>query len=542
MNLLKRIRLFALLPASVLFISACAITEQQACMAKIKERHPNYTEEERLALFYGAKGVGCIPEWYFEVEKDKDGKPGVPKIAYYKVTLDETLSAEKKQLEDAAAVLSTDPKNERTYRLLEEFGLRGYFEAMERAGKFRRARLELKLNYDEFRKLLGEIDTSPEAEKRRKAYTAQIFLPSWDPAKEAPFVAKYVEEAKKSGKFVFVGMTTVFDYELLGKKEPDPESPWDPNRFIWKEKAEGLEIRLYKVMANDRPRDKQPSYLEGTRITLKFDKEGKVVDTQRESKPALRIFASPSETLDIVVLDTDREGDLGFGFPDVVERISPSIQSGKDLYLKNQSLLAKLFVEKVADMRKPLPKREPQKGEVAAAGTPVDPWEKAPGPQGWSVPHEYKSEKQNNYKVEIVFGPRKSGDDSPVRQIKFFAKVYHAAANEWEPVKGEVIEYYRPLPEFAEKNILEARVDWSNKKKVTIEREGKPSISGILNPGKNAFTEEKPVAIDFTDGETRWRIADRDKTGVYMYRMEIAKSSGVNAEEGNSNSDSSAGY
>lgn len=532
-NAMKRARFVSLFAALALFVSACATTEQQACTDKVKQRHSTYTEDERLALFYGVKGVGCIPEWYLEVEKDRDGKPDAPKVAYHKVKFDEMRAAERKQLEDAKAILSTDPKNERTYKLLEELGLRGYFEAMERAGKFRMARQEIKLNHDEFRKLLGEIDTSQAAEDRRKGYTAQIFLPTWDPAKEAPFVAKYVEEAKKSGKFVFVGMTTIFDYELLGKKEPDPEVPWDPNRFIWKEKAEGLEFRLYKIMNTDRPRDKQPHYLEATRLTHRFDKDGKVVGTERESKPAMRVFASPSDTLDIVVLDTDREGDLGFGLPDVVQKLSSNLASGKDLYLQHQSLLAQLFAEKVADMRKPLPKREPQKGEVAKAGTPVDPWEKAPSPQGWSVPHEYKSEKKNNYKVEIVFVPRKPGEDSPVRQVKFFAKVYHAAADEWQAVKGEVVEYYRPLSEFAEKNTLEAKVDWSNKKKVLIEREGKPGISGIVNPGKNAFTEERPVAIDFTDGETRWRIVDRNKSGVYTYRMEISKSSGVR-EENNS--------
>ncbi len=509
-----------------LIVAGCATTGQKGCTDEVKQRYPTYTKDERLVLFYGAKGVGCIHEWILEVEKDKDGKPGAPKIAYHKIKLDKLLAVELKQLTDFESILDTNPQNERTYKLLEEMGIRPYFEAMERAGKFRFARWTLKLNYDEFRKLLGEIDSSKEAEDRRKSYTAEILLPQWDPAKETPFVAKYVEEAKKNGKLVFVGMTTVFDYELLGKKEPDPEVPWDPNRFVWKEKEEGLELRLYKVMNTDRPRDKQPHYLEATRLTYRFDKDGKIIGTERESKPALRVFASPSDTLDIVVLDSDREGDLGFGFPDVIQKLFSSVASGKDLYLQHQSLLAQLFVEKMADKRKPLPKPQPQKLETAQAGTPVDPWEKAPGPQGWSVPHEYKSEKKDNYKVEIVLVPRKPGEDSSVRQIKLIAKIYHAAANEWESSKGEVVEYYRPLPEYAEKNILETKVDYSNKKKVTIEREGKPSISGIVNPGKNAFTEERPVAIDFSDGETRWRIADRDKSGVYMYRMEISKSSG----------------
>ena len=527
---MKRFRLLPLLALFPFIISACATTAQQGCMDEVKQRYPTYTKDERLALFYGAKGTGCVQEWFLEVEKDKDGKPGTPKVAYHKIKLDKLLAVEKKQLADFESILDTNPQNERTYKLLDEMGVRSYFEDMERAGKFRWTRLQLNFNHNEFRKLLGEIDASKEAEDRRLSYTAQIFLPNWDPSQKTPFVAKYVEEAKRNGKLVFVGMTSVFDYELLGKKEPDPEVPWDPNRFIWKEKAEGLELRLYKVMNTDRPRDKQPHYLEATRLTHRFDKDGQIVDAQRESKPALRVFASPSDTLDIVVLDTDREGDLGFGFPDIIQKLFSSVASGKDLYLQHQPLLAQLFVEKLADKRKPLPKPQPQKLEVAQAGTPVDPWEKAPGPQGWSVPHEYKSEKRDNYKVEIVFVPRKPGEDSSVRQIKVIAKVYHAAASEGESSKGEVAEYHRPLAEFAEKNILEAKVDWSNKKKITIEREGKPGISGIVNPGKNAFTEEKPVAIDFTDGETRWRIVDRDKSGVYMYRMEISRSSSVEGE------------
>lgn len=542
-RIMKRTHLASLLFGAALFIAGCATTAQQGCMDELKSRYPNYTKEERLVLFYGAKGVGCIHEWFLEIEKKDKDAPGVPKVAYHKVKLDKMLAVERKQLADAADILDTSPKNISTYKLLEELGLRPYFEAMERAGKFRVARLDLKLNYDEFRKLLGEIDVSSVAEDKRKGYSVQIFLPIFDQVKEAPFSAKYLEEAKREGKLIFIGMTTVFDYESLGKKEPHPEYIFDPNQFVWKEKVEGLEVRLYKVINSERPRDKQPHYLEATRLTHRFDKSGAIISTERESKPALRIFASPNDTLDIVVLDSDREGELGFGLPDVIEKLTYGITTGKELYINHQTLLQKLFVEKVADKRKPLPKPDPQKLEVAKAGTPVDPWEKALSSQGWSIPHEYKSEKKDNYSIEIILKRRKPGDDTSQRQIDFVAKVYHSAANSWMPVKGEVVEYYRPLPDYAEKNVLEARVDWSNKKKVTVEREGQPSVSGIINPGKNSFIEERPVAIDFSDGETRWRIADKDKSGVYMYRMEISKSGSNGGEsEGDSGSSGSSPY
>lgn len=517
---MKRIR-YPLFLAAFFFLAGCVTTAKQACLDELKARYPAYTDDERLALFYGAKGVGCIQEWFFEVER-KDGKPGIPQIAYRKIKLDQILAVERKQLKDAEEVLDTSPKNERIYRILEEMGLRPYFEAQERALKFRVARLELKINHEEFLKLLGEVDASQESEKRRKAYTAQIFLPQFDPSRDTPFTAKYVEDAKRDGKLVFIGMTTIFDHQLLGKKEPDPEFPSDTNRFVWKETTEGLEVRLFKVVNSERPRDKKPHYLEATRVVHRFDKAGALIATERELKPALRIFASPAETLDIVVLDTDQEGDLGFGLPDVVEKLLSGIETGKELYLSHQSLLAKLFTERLAEKRRPLPTPKPQKLETAAAGTPVDPWEKAPTAKGWSVPHQYQSERKDNYHLEIILKSKNSSDSSSLRQIDFISKVYHSASNEWQPAKGGVVEHYRPLSPFGEKNILEARTDYVNKKKIVVEREGQPSISGIVNPGKNTFTEERPFAIDFTDGATRWRMVDRDKSGTFMYRMEIS--------------------
>ncbi len=519
---------------AIFLLAGCVTTAKQGCIDEMKSRYPNYTEEERLTFFYGAKGKGCIQEWFLKVvKKDKDD-PGSLEIDYQKIKLDKILAVERKQRDDLRGILDTDPKNEETYRLIEEMGLRPYFEAEERSLTFRTVRLELLLNYNEFRKLLGEIDGSRESDERRKSYTAKIFLPTFDPERDTPFTAKYVETAKKDGKLVLIGKTMVFDYERLGKKETDPEFPNDPNRFLWKERVEGLEISIYKMMNHDNPRDKNPNYLEATRIVQNFDKNGTLVSTGRESKPALRMFVSPTETLDIVVLDTDREGDLGFGLPDVVEKLVSGIVTGKDLYLQYQPLLARLFEEKLKDKRKPIPQVKPQKLEIAAAGTPVNPWEKSSSTNGWSVPHDYKSEKKDNYKIEIVLKPKKADDISSVRQIDFVAKIYYSATNSWQSVKGEVVEYYLLLPPFNEKDILETKVDYSNKKKLTIEREGHPSISGVVNPGKNSFTSDRPIAIDFSEGETRWRIADRDKTGVYMYRMEISKSSGSSSDESSS--------
>ena len=505
-------------------LSGCVTNGKQGCMEEWQARYPTYTRNERLVLFQGAKGVGCIQEWFYEVERSQDGQTvGIPRIAYHKIKLNQVLAVEKKQLKDAEEILDTNPKNEEWYKIVEEMGVRSYFEAQERALRFRVARLQLTAVHNEFRKLLGEIDTSSEAEKRRSGYNVRIFLPEFDPERDASFRAKFLEEAKRNGKLFFIGMTTVFDFESFGKKDPDPEFPNDPNRFIWKEKAEGLEVRLYKVMNHTSPRENQAHYLEATRLIHRFDKTGNLVATDRESKPALRIFASPSDALDIVVMDTDREGDLGFGLPDIVEKLYSGISSGKELYLNHQTLLAKLFQERVAEKRKLLSKPDSQKLEIAEVGTPVDPWEKATTPKGWLVPHDYQSEKKDNYQLEVIFKPRKSEDYNLPRHIDFITKVYHSAASTWMPVKGEVVEYFRPLPEFAEKNILEARVDWSNRKRITFEREGQPSISGIVNPGKNLFIGERPSAIEFSDGATRWLIADRDKSGVFMYRREVAR-------------------
>lgn len=530
-----KLRTIALLPLFAMALAACATTRQQGCTDEWLSRLPNLTEDERLALFYGAKGKGCVHEWYFELDKN-----GVPQIAYQKIKLNEVLNTDLKQLKDLDEVL--DPKNESWFKLLQETGFRPYLEAQERALKYRVARLQLVLNHEKFKEFMGEVDSAV-GQDHRLGYEVRIFFPEFDPAKETPFRVKHIKEAKRNGKLALIGKTIVFDHEALGRKEQDPEYLSDPNRFTWEKVTSGIEVSLYKIMDASLPGDKNPHYLEATRLSYQLDKDGRILSMQRESKPALYIFVSPSEQLDLVVLDSDREGTLGFGLPDVVEKLAMGIITGKDLYLQHQSLLARLFEsdEKQKQRRMP-PSPRDQKFQVAEAGTPVDPWEKSPSPQGWNIALEYKGDKKDNFHLEVVLKPNKPDDSSWVKQISHVKRVYHLPGKEWQSVKGEVVEYYRPLPEFSEKNIVEARVDFSNRKRLTVEREGQPSISGVVVPGKNTFIEEHPYRIDYTEGATRWRLEDRDKTGVLMYRMEISRSGNNHYTSEGSESSSSSSF
>lgn len=323
----------------------------------------------------------------------------------------------------------------------------------------------------------------------------------------------------------------------MGNKEKDPEHPDDPKRYIWKERAEGVEIVLYKIMDSSRlPREKNASYLEATRVTYRFNQDGNVVDRKKESKPALRAFVSTGDSLDIVVIDTDRENELGFGYPDFVGQLVKSITTGKELYLGFQPLLAQIFPEPEKDRRRMPPPAREQKFKVAVAGAPVDFWEKSNLPTGWTVlSGQYWNEKKDNYHVELLVKRKKSpGDGSPsLGRIEYVKKIYHMPGSQHQPGKGNVIEYYRPLPDFSKKDIVEAQVDYGNpgRKKIIIEREGQSTISGIVGPGKNLFSEEKPFRIDFTVGEARWRVEDRDKEGVFMYRMEISKTASDDEDE-----------
>lgn len=175
-----------------MFLSGC-MSAQMACIEEWKQRNPDLTKDELLALFYGAKGKGCIHEWYFMVEKD--GAP--PKIAYKKIKLADVLALDEKQLRDIDDIL--DPRKEANFRLLEETGLRPYFEAQERAMKFRVSRLKLKVNHEKFKKLIGEggMEMYYGGVDHRQGYDVNIFLPEFDPSKETPFMPKYLEEARK---------------------------------------------------------------------------------------------------------------------------------------------------------------------------------------------------------------------------------------------------------------------------------------------------------------------------------------------------------
>ncbi len=499
-------------------LSGCAITGQEACMDMWKERHPNYTDDQRLVLFYGSKGIGCIPEWLFTLDKD-----GIPQIAYQKIKLDKILEVDTKQLKGLDDVLN--PKDLSWYKLLVEMGLRPLFEEKERAQKYRVARLQLKLNHEVFRRLMGEAGEVPN-NHNSAGYDIRIFLPDFNPEKETPFRVKEIEEAKRDGKLVLIGVTMVYDYEMLGKKEQDIEYPQDTNRFIWKRKVEGIEVKLYKIIGSNQPSDKRANYLEATRVVHELDKDGNTTAMRRESHPALRVFTSPSQQLDVIVLDTDKEGELGFGLPDIVEKLVTGITTGKELILQNQSLIAKLFEEKVTERRQIPPPPKEQKFNAVSAGTKIDPWEKSANPNGWPISLDYKSDKKDNYKIEVVLKLLKSGETSGLRHIDYIKKIYHVAGKPWQSVKGEVAEYYRPSKSYDAPDILEINVDLSNKKKVTIEREGQSSVSGIISSGKNAFIEEQPFRIDYSEGETRWRLEDRERVGKFMYRMEVSKNSG----------------
>ncbi len=492
-----------LIVLSAILLTGCAKQYRTEFLKQAKER--GWTEDQQLAALAHSERVGNF------LVKDSSGsyKPN-----YAKLTKTHVREKLEKAKEDINQLLSYD--DEESARYVDYFGLRSSLEREEEVLKAVYNRVRAAELQDQFKKLVGAAPlyyTNPD-QQNSSGYNIQQIFGSTDVVKSFSFSIDQLEYAKQRGALKVIERARTSLERVLDRKEKNPSAPDDPNDFVWKPKKYDFEIVSYKILNAEKPEDNDANYLEGYRIS----------DDKKESLPALRMVYIEELGRGALLVDADKEGETGFGLPDLVEPLQGSVSANE--LLTDSDLLNILFMEKKSEKRV-RPKAKPIFVEIARLGKkPLDLWENAPTGEGWRVPFRYKNETQNNYNVKIVFAKPEKGTDPAsnlYKQIKYVKKEW-VAGDRYNPSLGQVVEYYRVKPPYNEKNIMQAQVlhnENTQKVSLVLKDEGTEKII-ILLPGANKFIEDVPGIIEFTEGQKRWRIQKDENSNSYMKRKEVS--------------------
>jgi len=446
---------------------------------------------------------------------------------------------------DYAAIL--DYKDEEASRYLEVYGLRKHFEQREELWEAVGARILLAELFEKFRSFMGvgmTFDDPELAEAHIGRFNLKKIFTSGDTAKAFPFASSQVEEARKQGRLKPIEEVEAKVVRPYDRKELDPAHLEDPNEFIWRDYKAALKGTSYKILDADKPKDNFSNYIEVFRVNVN--------DGKPESSPAIRVFF-PNSGAGVIVVDTDQEGrDPGYGLPDLV---APTGHRSVQDVMDDKQLLRMIFLAKEKQHRIPPVKKKVYMEIVKVGdGSAVDPWEKAPDAAGFSVPgstlekpHPYRNATGKNFNVKLKFTPREkpqSGDDTQMllaKQIESFIKEW-TGGSRYAPSEGQVKEYYRPKPDFAQRSIEKAEVDqYKDTKRVVVTFTDGTERNGMVTAGSNQFTEDEPWAIEYTDGTKRFRIEKSQGSKVFDRRRQIApakRDTGVYGANGGSESSS----
>lgn len=410
-----------------------------------------------------------------------------------------------------------DPKNEEMRQYLSTFNLRKDVEHDEEVAEAIYDRVRASELQTEFNQKMGDTpESGPEAEMAQGYSIRKIYVNK--PMAEAfPFTADVIEAAKKNGTLKPISHVTLDMSSEFDHKASNPSNPEDGNDFIWKAKKEAIDLTEYKIVDVDKPQDNRGSYLEGYRI----------IDGKRESKPALKVFYPAYGS--IALVDTDEEGQSGFGVPNVIRELSSDVDAVE--IARNGSLLDELFSKKEAKKDRTVPEAKLFKIEIAPLGGPVDVWQKSPDANGWIVPFKYVNLQGDNYNVRIKFKkpqidpanpgyPDGSHAHSLYFEIEYIEKEYTRSGDRYSASAGQVLEYYHVKDKYAGK--LKAKVlDEEDTKMIAFTWDDGSVEQGFVTSGKNKFIEEEPFAKSYTEGQKRWMIQKSDGSKVYDKRKSV---------------------
>jgi len=397
-----------------------------------------------------------------------------------------------------------DPKNTEMKQYLDTFNLRKDVEHDEEVAQAIYDRVRASELQGQFNQAMGDTPQYGVEAELSQGYNIRKIYVNKPLADAFPFTSEQIEAAKKSGTLKQIAQVTLDESVQYDHKAPDPRSPDDQNAFVWKSRSQKVILTEYKIVDVDKPLDNKGDYIEGYRV----------IDGKQESRPAIKVFFPTSGSMAILLVDTDEEGQPGFGIPNIIQQISD--ETNVQELIASGDLLNSLFDKKEAKKNREVAASELFKIEIMPIGGHVDEWQKSQDATGWVVPFKYKTERGDNYNVRIhykkpSFDPETASTHphSEYMEIEYIEKEYTKSGERYEASNGKVIEYYRPKSEFS--GPVKAMVQFEeDTKAVRFEFSDGSVVDGFITPLSNKFAEDQPYAKSYNEGQKRWWIESRE--------------------------------
>src|SRR3989344_3975543 len=330
--------------ATIIFMLAGCNTYETKMVDKFKAR--GEIHEDAYVDYYSSFRS------YLSEEVEIDGKKVfVPKYGILKLA-----DIESKLVSSIAIVNGlTDYGNQENAAFIDEFKLRDELEHDKKILEAKLQRVKLARLHETFRSLTG-LSFHGMASENGKYDIQRVFWPT-DLESAFPFTFDKIDDAKQRGVLKEIEREAWSSNRMFDRKDLDPAKLDDPNAFVWKSKEESLEVVSYKILDSDKPENNQSDYIEGFRI----------VNDKQEGKPALKIFFPQGNSNGVMVLDADKEGELGFGIPDFVQMVF--ISRITDIW-NSASIVPDLFTDKEVRVVSQKPESKPIAVEIARIGAP----------------------------------------------------------------------------------------------------------------------------------------------------------------------------
>lgn len=487
-------------------LTACAPPYKKAFDDTAAEQ--NWTKKQELAAYAYADKI-------FWAKETQEGS-GQYVFVYSRVPISKVAAQIKQTLDDFDAIQNPKYPEWTTYGKV--YGLTDDFKHEEDIERTIYARVHAADEENNFKIWMGDQSPyGPEAEAHRGYNLRRIFTNK--PLAEAfPFTSDQIESAKKNGTLKVIEDGSFNLGSQMDHKSVNPENPTDASDFVWKPRQISIELINYKIIDTEKPLDNHGNYIEGFR----FDDHGKA-----ESVPCIKIFFPPDGSMAIVMLETTRQGEPGYGVPDVMERLY-GVDNLQEIVANGQILNA-IFAEKKEDKRR-IPEPKVFKVEISRMDQPISPWQQAPDANGFLVPMKYRDSSGSNYNIRIKYALPNvdvNNTDAVVaahdgfQNIEWIAKEYTRAGNQYEPSAGQVIEYYKPKVGFDKR--VKARVVFDqDTKKVEFSFPDGTVTYVMITPGDNKVIESSPTAVAYTEGEKRYWMEKTSGSKVYDRRKQVS--------------------
>jgi hypothetical protein len=495
-----------LLAASVLTVG-CAPPYRQTFDDAATANHWD-SKHELLAFAYADK-----------IFWSKEQKDGQYVFLYSRVPVSKVAAQLAVVLQDFDDIQSPKQMDERKFG--EAYNLMKDFQHEEAVEQTIYARVHAADLENQFKQQLGEMPLGPEGTALEGYNIRRIYINK--PLAEAfPFKSEQIEGAKKDGTLKLIEQANMMIVSQYDHKDVDPNHVDDPQAFTWKKRDMSIQLTNYKIINADKPMDNKGNYIEGVRV----------LDGKMESSPCLKIFFPPGGAAAIVLLDPTREGEPGYGVPQIMENLY-NINNVEDV-IKDGKILDSLFKETKKEARV-IPPPQIFKVEISHLDSALDVWQHNPvSGAGYAVPFKYRLGIGDNYNARITFlKPDVDPNDpdamnkamSGFMDVSWVAKEYTTISNTNKAGIGQVIEYYRPKKEFAS-HVKAHIVSTEDNKKIEFQMSDGSTVVGYISPGINKFIEDKPFAVAYTEGEgdngKRWWLESSTDNGVYDKRKLVS--------------------